>query len=68
MVQFHKVASQTVLKIMSDNGHVYSFIAFPALKSSLARLGCSPLSPPVEGPVELTHICENIIIQRSFAY
>lgn len=56
MIQFHKVASQTVLKIISDNGHIYNFVTFPAPKSSLARLGCSPLSPPLEVPVEYTHL------------
>lgn len=60
--------SQTVLKIVSDNGHVYSFIVSPVLKSSLASLGCSPLSPPVEVPVKQTHICDNNITQMCFDY
>lgn len=43
MAQFYKVASQTVLKIISDNGPVYSFVAFPALKPG--KVGVQPLVP-----------------------
>lgn len=66
MAQCHEVASQMHFKIMLDDGCIYSFVASPAPKSSLAGLGCSPSPPPAEVPAVWTHTSLKITSPEEF--